>query len=209
MKKVEWAWCFARISRIRAVGADDPPASKVKAISGLLVSPISISAADTGCTSGGVSQDEEVRTGRSGAVRLLGVPLQPTKVKETSRNTAPRTGNCALCRSFCWCRSCISYASLADVEQIKRQTAALVSSILIVQHHVLAKDRGCTKPDCDAHACHRQVHHFRGWATTRRTDINDLTLRRRYPFGVAFGVLRVVQPFSTSLLSIPQAPKDS
>jgi hypothetical protein len=95
IKKVEWAWCFARISRIRAVGADGPPASKVKAISGLLVSPISISAADTGCTSAGVSQDEEVRTGRSGAVLLLGVPLQPTKVKETSRNTAPRTRNCA------------------------------------------------------------------------------------------------------------------
>ncbi len=39
-----------------------------------------------------------------------------------------------------------------------------------------AKDRGCTKPGCDAPAYHSQVHHVRGWATTRRTDINDLTL---------------------------------
>ena len=39
-----------------------------------------------------------------------------------------------------------------------------------------AKDRGCTKPGCDAPAYHSQVHHVRGWTTTRRTDINDLTL---------------------------------
>jgi Domain of unknown function (DUF222) len=39
-----------------------------------------------------------------------------------------------------------------------------------------AKDRGCTKPGCDAPAYHSQVHHVRGWATTRRTDINDLAL---------------------------------
>jgi len=39
-----------------------------------------------------------------------------------------------------------------------------------------AKDRGCTKPGCDAPAYHSQVHHVRGRATTRRTDINDLTL---------------------------------
>jgi Domain of unknown function (DUF222) len=39
-----------------------------------------------------------------------------------------------------------------------------------------AKDRGCTKPGCDAPACHSQVHHVRGWTTTRRTDIDDLTL---------------------------------
>ncbi len=39
-----------------------------------------------------------------------------------------------------------------------------------------AKDRGCTKPGCDAPAYHSQVHHVRGWAATRRTDINDLTL---------------------------------
>ncbi|OSC37502.1 HNH endonuclease signature motif containing protein [Mycobacterium decipiens] len=39
-----------------------------------------------------------------------------------------------------------------------------------------AKDRGCTKPGCDAPAYHSQVHHVRGWASTGRTDINDLTL---------------------------------
>jgi len=39
-----------------------------------------------------------------------------------------------------------------------------------------ARDRGCTKPGCDAPAYHSQVHHVRGWTTTRRTDINDLTL---------------------------------
>jgi hypothetical protein len=39
-----------------------------------------------------------------------------------------------------------------------------------------AKDHGCTKPGCDAPAYHSQVHHVQGWATTRRTDINDLTL---------------------------------
>jgi Domain of unknown function (DUF222)/HNH endonuclease len=39
-----------------------------------------------------------------------------------------------------------------------------------------AKDRGCTKPGCDAPAYHSQVHHIRGWAATGRTDINDLTL---------------------------------
>ena len=39
-----------------------------------------------------------------------------------------------------------------------------------------AKDRGCTRPGCDAPAYHSQVHHVRGWTTTRRTDINDLTL---------------------------------
>ncbi|BBX99908.1 HNH endonuclease signature motif containing protein [Mycobacterium seoulense] len=39
-----------------------------------------------------------------------------------------------------------------------------------------AKDRGCTRPGCDAPAYHSQVHHVRGWNTTRRTDIDDLTL---------------------------------
>ncbi len=39
-----------------------------------------------------------------------------------------------------------------------------------------AKDRGCTKPGCDAPAYHSQVHHVRGWAGTRRTHINELTL---------------------------------
>ena len=39
-----------------------------------------------------------------------------------------------------------------------------------------AKDRGCTKPGCAAPAYHSQVHHVRGWTTTHRTDIDDLTL---------------------------------
>ncbi|UGT92884.1 HNH endonuclease [Mycobacterium ostraviense] len=39
-----------------------------------------------------------------------------------------------------------------------------------------AKDGGCTKPGCDAPAYHSQIHHVRGWASTGRTDINDLTL---------------------------------
>jgi hypothetical protein len=39
-----------------------------------------------------------------------------------------------------------------------------------------ARDRGCTKPGCDAPAYHSQVHHVKGWATTHRTDIDDLTL---------------------------------
>ncbi len=39
-----------------------------------------------------------------------------------------------------------------------------------------AKDRGCTKPGCDAPAYHSQVHHVKGWQPTRRTDIDHLTL---------------------------------
>src|SRR6201993_2625887 len=39
-----------------------------------------------------------------------------------------------------------------------------------------AKDRGCTKPGCDAPAYHSQVHHVRGWKSTHTSDINDLTL---------------------------------
>jgi len=39
-----------------------------------------------------------------------------------------------------------------------------------------AKERGCTKPRCDAPAYHSQVHHIQGWTNTHRTDINDLTL---------------------------------
>jgi hypothetical protein len=39
-----------------------------------------------------------------------------------------------------------------------------------------ARDRGCTKPGCDAPAYHSQVHHVRGWATARQTNIDDLTL---------------------------------
>ncbi|ORW44731.1 HNH endonuclease signature motif containing protein [Mycobacterium paraense] len=38
------------------------------------------------------------------------------------------------------------------------------------------RDRGCTKPGCDAPAYHSQVHHIKGWTTTHRTDIDDLTL---------------------------------
>lgn len=60
IKKVEWIECFARISRMRAVGSDGPPASKVRAIRGLLVVPRAISAADTGCKPGGLSQDDSV-----------------------------------------------------------------------------------------------------------------------------------------------------
>ncbi len=39
-----------------------------------------------------------------------------------------------------------------------------------------AKDRGCTKPGCDAPAYHSQVHHVQGWKATHRTDIDQLTL---------------------------------
>jgi hypothetical protein len=39
-----------------------------------------------------------------------------------------------------------------------------------------AKDRGCTKPGCDAPAYNSQVHHVQGWKATRRTHINELTL---------------------------------
>ncbi|KZS57929.1 hypothetical protein A4G26_02045 [Mycobacterium kansasii] len=38
------------------------------------------------------------------------------------------------------------------------------------------KDRGCTKPGCDAPAYHSQVHHVQGWKVTHRTDIDQLTL---------------------------------
>jgi hypothetical protein len=39
-----------------------------------------------------------------------------------------------------------------------------------------AKDRGCSKPGCDAPAYHSQVHHVESWAKTRRTHIDELTL---------------------------------
>ncbi|POX97162.1 HNH endonuclease signature motif containing protein, partial [Mycobacterium kansasii] len=39
-----------------------------------------------------------------------------------------------------------------------------------------ARDRGCTKPGCDAPAYHSQVHHVQGWKATGRTDIDELTL---------------------------------
>ena len=38
------------------------------------------------------------------------------------------------------------------------------------------KERGCTRPGCDAPAYHSQVHHVTGWTKTHRTDIDDLTL---------------------------------
>ncbi|SOJ56555.1 hypothetical protein MSIMFB_04033 [Mycobacterium simulans] len=41
---------------------------------------------------------------------------------------------------------------------------------------LLAKDRGCTKPGCDVPGYWTQVHHVSGWATTNRTDSDDLTL---------------------------------
>ncbi|WP_031681315.1 HNH endonuclease signature motif containing protein [Mycobacterium tuberculosis] len=39
-----------------------------------------------------------------------------------------------------------------------------------------AKDRGCSRPGCDAPAYHSEVHHVTPWTTNHRTDINDLTL---------------------------------
>jgi Domain of unknown function (DUF222) len=39
-----------------------------------------------------------------------------------------------------------------------------------------AKDRGCTRPGCDAPPYWCEVHHVDDWATTHCTDINKLTL---------------------------------
>ncbi|MEZ0351736.1 HNH endonuclease signature motif containing protein [Mycobacterium sp. pR1184] len=39
-----------------------------------------------------------------------------------------------------------------------------------------AKDRGCTRPGCDVPGYWCEVHHVEDWATTRRTDIDQLTL---------------------------------
>ena len=39
-----------------------------------------------------------------------------------------------------------------------------------------ARDRGCTRPGCDAPAYHSQAHHVQGWQVTHCTDINDLAL---------------------------------
>jgi hypothetical protein len=39
-----------------------------------------------------------------------------------------------------------------------------------------SKDRGCTRPGCDAPGYHCEVHHIEEWATTHCTDINTLTL---------------------------------
>ncbi|KBC15162.1 HNH endonuclease signature motif containing protein, partial [Mycobacterium tuberculosis] len=41
---------------------------------------------------------------------------------------------------------------------------------------LFAKDRGCTKPGCDAPAYHSQAHHVTAWTSTGRTDITELTL---------------------------------
>ncbi|GBG37610.1 HNH endonuclease signature motif containing protein [Mycobacterium montefiorense] len=39
-----------------------------------------------------------------------------------------------------------------------------------------AKDRGCTRPGCDIPGYWCEVHHVEDWATTRCTDIDQLTL---------------------------------
>jgi hypothetical protein len=39
-----------------------------------------------------------------------------------------------------------------------------------------AKDRGCTRPGCDASGYRCEVHHVEDWATTHCTDVNTLTL---------------------------------
>ena len=80
---------------MRAVGSDGPPASKVRAIRCLLVLPIAISAADTGCTSGGVAQDVNVGSG-AGVVpcvgRGVGITVVPGDGVEIA--VAPGAGVC-------------------------------------------------------------------------------------------------------------------
>ncbi|MGO9185997.1 HNH endonuclease signature motif containing protein [Mycobacterium sp.] len=39
-----------------------------------------------------------------------------------------------------------------------------------------AKDRGCTRPGCNAPPYWCEVHHVEDWATTHRTDVNTLAL---------------------------------
>ncbi|WP_139334696.1 HNH endonuclease signature motif containing protein, partial [Mycobacterium colombiense] len=39
-----------------------------------------------------------------------------------------------------------------------------------------AKDRGCSHPGCDVSGYYCEVHHVEDWATTYRTDIDQLTL---------------------------------
>ena len=39
-----------------------------------------------------------------------------------------------------------------------------------------AKDRGCSWPGCDVPGYRCEAHHTSDWATTHRTDINELTL---------------------------------
>lgn len=41
---------------------------------------------------------------------------------------------------------------------------------------LFGKERGCSRPGCDAPAYRSQVHHITPWRKTRRTDITDLTL---------------------------------
>ncbi|WP_131811873.1 HNH endonuclease signature motif containing protein, partial [Mycobacterium mantenii] len=42
-----------------------------------------------------------------------------------------------------------------------------------------AKDRGCTAPGCDVAGYYCEVHHVEDWASTYRTDIDQLTLACR------------------------------
>ena len=62
-----------------AVGSDGPPASKVRAMRGLPVLPVSISAADTGCTPAGVSQGDDIGGG-VGVASCVGVEVGVTTV---------------------------------------------------------------------------------------------------------------------------------
>lgn len=39
-----------------------------------------------------------------------------------------------------------------------------------------AKDRGCSHPGCDVPGYYCEVHHVEDWASTHRTDIDQLTL---------------------------------
>jgi hypothetical protein len=42
-----------------------------------------------------------------------------------------------------------------------------------------AKDRGCTRPGCDARGYKCEVHHIQEWASTHCTDVNTLALDSR------------------------------
>jgi hypothetical protein len=39
-----------------------------------------------------------------------------------------------------------------------------------------AKDRGCTHPGCDVPGYLTEIHHVTPWATTKESNIDDLTL---------------------------------
>ena len=41
---------------------------------------------------------------------------------------------------------------------------------------ILAKDRGCSFPNCDVARYHTEAHHVSAWATTHVTDVDNLTL---------------------------------